>query len=72
MAAKIRLFAVFCDFLCTNHVRRLSGCDGHILTLTLAFVSALQTTQRTANMCSNILTFFAPPDDRGDRTNQLY
>ena len=23
-------------------------------------------------MCGNILPCFAPPDDRGDRTNQLY
>ena len=37
----------------------------------LAFVSAPQTTPRTANMRGNIPSYSAPLDDRGDRTNQL-
>ena len=44
----------------------------HILIYMLAFVSASQRTPRTANMCDNILSCFAPLDDRGDRTNQLH
>ena len=43
----------------------------HIFIYILAVVSAPQTTPRTANMCGNMLSCFAPLDDRGDRTNQL-
>ena len=40
--------------------------DWHIFIYILAFVSAPQTTPRTANICGNILSCFAPLDDRGD------
>ena len=42
------------------------------MTHILAFVSAPQTTPRTANMCGDILPCFAQLDDRGDRTYQLH
>ena len=53
-------------------VRRLHFSGYHILTHILAFVSIPPTTPRTANTWGNILSCFAPLDDRGDRTNQLH
>ena len=44
----------------------------HTLTHIFAFVSALRTTPRTANMCGNTIPCFAPLSDRGDRTNWLH
>ena len=79
-AGKIQLlFAVFCYFLLSKRQfvlrelgRRLNFWGSHILTRISAFVSAPQRMPRTANMCGNILPCFAPPDGRGDRTNELH
>ena len=76
--------AVFCNLLFSKRhlVLRASSSDDltgrglshiptHIFIYILAFVSNPQTTPRSANMCGNIPSCFAPLDDRSDRTNHM-
>ena len=70
-----------CIFVLYELVTRLSLLGSNILAhsrfsgiffpLSWLFVSAPQTTLRTANTCGNILPCFAPCDDRDDRPNQF-